>query len=83
MTEQEKNVTIDEMHQTPGIYEVIGRGGSFLAEVDEQKRCHQLKPDTLERDGILSRKGWRVPQVLRIIGPIPDKEGLRKKLSEG
>jgi len=70
-----KNITIEEMHQTPGMYLVIGRGGSFLAEIDEEGQCHQLKPGTLKRDGILHREGWRVPEVLRIVGPISDKEG--------
>lgn len=79
---ENKNITIEEMHQTPGVYAVIGRSGTFFAEVDAQKVCYQLKPKTLERDGVLDREGWRVPEVLRIVGPISNKEGLLKKLSE-
>lgn len=67
--------SLDTMHSKPGIYLVVSNLGMFFVETDTDGLCHQLKPDTFERDGELRRGRW-VPDTLRgIYGPLarPDK----------
>ena len=52
---------------TPGKYLVRdGEEWAFYVEVAPNGDIHQLKPDTLQRDGRLSDEGWRPGRVVRI-----------------
>lgn len=61
--------TIDDMLKTPGIFVVFSWQTCFLAEVMADGTCHQLNPDSLERDGELRRDGW-LDIDPRIVGPL-------------
>lgn len=64
------SVSLDVMHSKPGIYLVTAAGGQIFVEVDETGACHQLNPETFERDGILRPGNWAVPHILGIYGPL-------------
>jgi len=56
----------------PGKYVFIGAITMWLFEVDERGRVHQLKPSTMERDGILSPDGWSETSVMGIVKRIEE-----------
>lgn len=54
----------------PGKYSFEDHGYLWYFEVDEERRVHQLKPDTLKRDGVLSYNGWNCPEDHGKVEPI-------------
>lgn len=62
--------SIDVVKSKPGIWLVIGRGATILMEVLPDGACHQLNPDTFERDGELVMGGWRVEAIVTLVGPL-------------
>lgn len=64
------SVSLDVMHSKPGIYVVVDRRGMAFVETDGDGRCHQLKPDTFERDGELQTGGWNIGFIVGIFGPL-------------
>ncbi len=63
-------VSLDIMHSKPGIWLVTGRRTLFFVETDADGVCHQLKPDTFERDGVLRPGRWRIEGIVQIYGPL-------------
>jgi hypothetical protein len=63
-------MTLDELLARPGIYVVQMRLGIFFIEVEVDQTCHQLKPETFERDGVLPRDGWNNPENISAYGPL-------------
>lgn len=66
MSTNEIEAELDKMYATPGVYVVLGDMYLFYVETLPDGTCHQLKPDTKERDGELSRSGWNELFPLRI-----------------
>lgn len=68
-------MTLGDMLATPGIYLLNIFEGLLFIEVMDDGTCHQLKFDTLEPDGILSRDGWSAPMSSKVIatGPLQRK----------
>ncbi len=66
------------MMALPGIYVIVQHNGivAFVEVVGNE--CHQLKPDTFERDGELAPDGWALGLIAAIAGPLarPDKKVL-------
>ncbi len=56
----------------PGKYIFIGAITMWLFEVDDRGRVHQLKPSTMERDGILAPYRWRESSVTGIVKRIQE-----------
>jgi hypothetical protein len=48
---------------TPGKYVFIGAITMWLFEVDAKGCVYQLKPTTMQRDGLLSPEGWSETSV--------------------
>lgn len=63
-------ISLDVMHSKPGIYLVTGRWELFFVETDAAGACHQLRPDTFERDGELPPGRWNPRGVTGIYGPL-------------
>lgn len=63
-------ISLDVMHSKPGIYLVTGRWELFFVETDAAGICHQLRPDTFERDGELPPGRWNPQGVTGIYGPL-------------
>lgn len=53
----------------PGLHVVVGCAWAIVVEIEADGTCHQLKPRTLERDGILSRDGWTAATIVGVLGP--------------
>ena len=51
-------VSVRAVLNKPGKYAFQEVDKCFYFEVDGESQVHQLKPDTLERDGVLSKSGW-------------------------
>ena len=49
---------LDYVLQTPGIWVCASGRTAFFLEVADDLICHQLDPETLERDGELEPDGW-------------------------
>lgn len=62
--------SLDIMKQKPGIYVVMSPAGVMFIESDAKGYFHQLKPDTFERDGVLSANGWNHRSHWNAIGPL-------------
>jgi len=62
--------SVDQAHEVPGVYVLFTHRSMLFIEIDEQRQCHQLKPDTLERDGILDRDKWNRKIPITAYGPL-------------
>lgn len=65
-------ITVDNFRQgtaPAGFYFLVLPHYFFCVEVDAEGNAHQLKPSTLERDGILPRDGWSEVLVPVVHGP--------------
>lgn len=67
-------LSLDIVKSKPGLYIVLGPAYMFFMEVDAQGVCHQLKPETLVRDGTLGDDGWYLANLRAIHGPYPLEE---------
>jgi hypothetical protein len=72
MTEDNTPPAVKAVLDKPGKYVFIGTITAWLFEVDERGRVHQLKPSTMERDGILSAEGWSESSVTGIVKRIQE-----------
>ena len=63
-------VSLDVMHSRPGIYLVVSPAAMVFVETDAAGHCHQLKPDTFERDGEMIPGRWNIPAICGIFGPL-------------
>jgi hypothetical protein len=61
--------SIDVVLSKPGIYIVLTRSHTAVVEVLPNGECHQLDPDTLERDGVLDTGGWNLRVIEKFLGP--------------
>lgn len=52
---------IQDILGTPGLYRYENDAWCFFFEVDANGVVHQLKPPTLERDGVLAPDRWLDP----------------------
>ena len=64
------SISLDVMHSRPGIYLIVSPGLLLFVEVDEAGVCHQLKPETFERDGIMEAGRWIPQNIGAIFGPL-------------
>ncbi len=62
--------SLDIIKQKVGIYVMMLPAGILFIESDEQGNIHQLKAETLERDGIISKEGWNHATKWQAIGPL-------------
>jgi hypothetical protein len=72
MTEDNTPPCVRAVLGKPGKYVFIGAITMWLFEVDEKGRVYQLKPKTMERDGILSAEGWSESSVTGIVKRIQE-----------
>lgn len=62
--------SLDVVLSSSGVWVVQFRGGLMLVEVEDDGTCYQLKPQTMERDGILARGGWNLNNGMLFVGPL-------------
>lgn len=67
--------SLDVMLSTPGIWVAHCFAGVLLVEVETDSTCHQLKLQTLERDGVLDRGGWNLDAGMSFLGPLARPKG--------
>lgn len=66
--------SLDIMKTKPRVYVVTTQTTMCFLETDEHGFVHQLKPDTFERDGILSTNGWDLSTRYSAYGPLARSE---------
>lgn len=79
------NKLIEDVLRTPGLYCYECDAWAFFFEVDAAGVVHQLKPHTMERDGVLSLEGWREPSDadrVRRVWPREDEASWRAAVDE-
>jgi hypothetical protein len=62
--------SLDVVLSNPGVWIICGCGHVMLVEVAADGSCHQLDPDTFERDGELRPGGWEIANIVTMIGPL-------------
>lgn len=63
-------MNLDSLLSRPGIYMISAPTHFFFVEVMAGGECHQLKPGTFERDGVLRREGWNLNGDEEAFGPL-------------
>jgi hypothetical protein len=63
-------VSLDIIKSKPGMYILVSLPGTLaFIEVEPGGVIHQLKPDTMKRDGILRPDGWNLKALSACHGP--------------
>lgn len=81
-------ITLGEMLKTPGVWCVIADDRCYFVEVADDLVCYEINTSTqtLERENVLSRTGWRnldwpnaLPDKYSIsaVGPLQRKQVLQ------
>lgn len=62
--------SVDVVLSRAGIYIMVTPHALAFCEVDQDGRCHQLRPKDFARDGELRPGGWHLAEGITFYGPL-------------